>query len=102
MAQPVTEHRLLAAVWNTDPVIQATGAVSVDVTLTAGTVYQLVATKAIRFKQGTVGVVADATSNYLAEGACVTIAAITGLDHVAVIQHAAAGSAIFMHPTQAG
>lgn len=102
MAQPVTEHRLLAACWNTDPVIQATTATSAEVSLVIGTVYQLVATKAIRFKQGTTGVVADGTSNYLAEGANVVIAAIAGFDKVAVIRHAVDGTAFFMHPTQGG
>lgn len=98
----VTEHQLLAGVWNTDPIIQALSGTSAPVQLVIGKLYTLVGTKALRFKQGASDVVASATSNYLAEGAAVVIKAIEGYDYVAVIQHATGGEANFMHPTQGG
>lgn len=100
-----TTHRLLAAVWNTDPIQQALGGASVAVALTAGVTYQLTAgSKSLRFKQGGAGVVAAATSNFLAAGAVVVIDAIDGFDYVAVIEGSAGvgGQAEFMHPTAGG
>lgn len=98
----VTEHRLLAAVWSDDPTVITLSGSSQRFTLEIDKVYQLVGTKTLRFRQGDGTVVATAASNYLAEGAVVIIASVTGFDHLAVIEMAGGGDAILMSPTQAG
>ncbi len=98
----VTEHELLKAIWDTDPVkITYTGTAGTSAQLAPG-LYYLVATTSCFFKQGAVSVVAVAgTSNYLPAGMGVEVwvPAVGTDDYVSVVRETSSGSAYLNRPS---
>lgn len=95
----ISQHELLAGVWDADPVIVAYTGTAARSTLLPVGVHVINATTALHFKQGGVAVDATANSNYLPAGAVVAIevqSAASG--YVSFIRHADSGSAYIMTP----
>lgn len=98
----VTEHELLKAIWDNDPIkIAYTDTAGTSTQLAPG-LYYLVATTSGFFKQGASDVVAVAgTSNYLPAGMGVEVwvPAVGVNDYVSFVRETSSGSAYLNHPS---
>lgn len=98
----VTEHELLKAIWDADPIkITYTATAGLSAQLAPG-LYYLVATTSGFFKQGDASVVAvSGTSNYLPAGMGVEVwvPAVGTNDYVSFVRETSSGSAYLNRPS---